>query len=93
MYVHMYVYMYVRMYVYIHFSQAERSTECTACLPGDYCDERGLPLGKICPTGHYCPGGNINPLPCPNVSYTDEVYDKNILIIFTGNILRCQGVV
>ena len=69
--------------------QAERQTECTTCLPGEYCDERGLSLGKICPTGHYCPGGTINPLPCPNVSTVNYLLFSCAVEELICFLLRC----
>ena len=41
-----------------YFSSFEGSPDqeyCVECLDGSYCDETGLPKGKPCPQGRYCP--------------------------------------
>ena len=46
-------------------------SSCSPCLPGTFCDERGLVLGKNCLPGFYCPGATINAIPCPRGTFSN----------------------
>ena len=52
--------------------QASRQSSCSDCLPGAFCNVRGLVLGITCPSGFYCPGVTINPLPCPRGTFSNN---------------------
>ncbi|CAH1789577.1 unnamed protein product, partial [Owenia fusiformis] len=43
----------------------------TAPLNNSCYDDRAVGYGGICPVGHYCPTGSVNPEPCPNGTYAN----------------------
>ena len=66
--------------------------ECRACLPGHYCDRKGLsyPSG-ICSEGFYCVSGSSTPAPVDgqNDGYTCNVFDcllKNKEMILNSSV-------
>lgn len=45
--------------------------DCLTCPRGTSCDVEGIYnyMHHMCPPGHYCPEGRIDPIPCPQGSY------------------------
>jgi len=54
------------------YSGLPTASECNDCTPGYYCSTDGLRLPTaICPVGHYCDDGTIDPTPCPSGTYSN----------------------
>ena len=54
------------------FQPSPRSSECVECMPGYYCDEKGLSSAKECGTGRYCPAGSETEELCPIGTYNPD---------------------
>ena len=72
--------------VLIFYVQASRQASCTPCLPGLFCDQRGLLLGDTCPAGSYCPAGSTLPTPCPRGTFsnTEGLFNASACDFCTG---------
>lgn len=75
----------------IHFisgnycEEAELSKVTGLCDAGYFClrgakvaDPTDNITGGICPKGHYCPGGTYDPEKCPEGTYSNSTFNKNI---------------
>lgn len=48
--------------------QHRGAQSCVDCQAGRLCNQTGLSLAPLCPTGYYCPPGSSVARPCPPVS-------------------------
>ena len=63
-------------------------SDCTECLPGQYCKE-GDTVPDPCPAGYWCLLGEQDPKECPTRTYTD---DEWITYIMDEELDGSQGI-